>query len=158
MWLETYKPVASSRTQVWLAGAILGCVGVGLLSVGTYWLLTDAGVKGVILLGIAAGLGLGKSLLVLDRTALHTASRIKLRGEGRCVGGFLSPGLWILVVVMMLMGRLLRNIGLSSAILGLIYAAVGVGLLFSSRHIWSAWKNHSPANDLDQAAQSESNR
>ncbi|MDH3802953.1 MAG: hypothetical protein OEU80_12825, partial [Deltaproteobacteria bacterium] len=70
-WLETYKPVASSRMQLWLAGTMWSCVGTGLFSVGTYWLLKNGEAKGFILLVIAAGLGLGKALLILDRTALR---------------------------------------------------------------------------------------
>jgi hypothetical protein len=137
-WLETYKPVASSRMQLWLAGAMWSCVGAGLFSVGIYWLLKNGEAKGVILLFIAVGLGLGKGLLVLDRTAIRNISRIKSRGEDRCFGGFLSPRVWILVIGMMFLGRILRTSGLSKSILGLIYAAVGIGLLFSSRQIWRA--------------------
>ena len=144
-WLETYKPVASSRMQLWLAGTMWSCVGVGLFSVGTYWLLKNGEAKGFILLVIAAGLGLGKALLVLDRTTLRNIDRVKARGEDRCFGGFLSPRVWILVIGMMLLGRILRTIGLPKPILGLIYRAVGIGLLFSSRLIWRAWKNQREA-------------
>ena len=140
-WFETYKPVASSRMQLWLAGAMWSCVGTGLFSVGTYWLLKNREATGFIILVIAAGLGLGKALLVLDRTAFRNIDRIKSRGEDRCFGGFLSPRVWILVIGMMLLGRILRAIGLPKPILGLIYGAVGVGLLFSSRLIWRAWKD-----------------
>ena len=145
-WLETYKPVASSRVQLWLAGAMWSFVGAGLLSVGIYWLFGNGGAKGFILLIIAAGLGLGKALLVLDRTTIHNVSRIESRGEDRCVGGFLSPGVWILVIGMMLLGRILRTIGLSKPILGVIYGAVGIGLLFSSRHIWRALRTQHQVN------------
>jgi hypothetical protein len=46
---------------------------------------------------------------------------------------------------MMLLGRILRTSGLPKPILGLIYGAVGIGLLFSSRLIWRAWKNQREA-------------
>ena len=140
-WFETYKPVASSRMQLWLGGAMWSCVGVGLFAVGTYWLLKNGEAKGFILLAIAAGLGLGKALLVLDRTTASNVERVKARGEDRCFGGFLSPRVWIIVIGMMLLGRILRTIGLSKPILGVIYGAVGIGLLYSSRLIWRAWKD-----------------
>ncbi len=145
-WLETYKPVASSRMQLWLAGVMWSCVGAGLFSVGTYWLLKNGEARGFILMFVAAGLGLGKALLVLDRTTLHNIARVKSRGEDRCFGGFLSPRVWILVIGMMILGRILRTIGLPKPILGLIYGAVGIGLLFSSRLIWRAWKNQRQVN------------
>lgn len=139
-WFENYKPVASSRMQLWTAAAMWSCVGAGLFSVGTYWLLKNKNAIGFVLLVIALGLGLGKSLLILDRTALRNIDRVKSRGEDRCFGGFLSPRIWILVIGMMLLGRTLRAVGLPKPILGLIYGAVGIGLLFSSRLIWRAWK------------------
>lgn len=145
-WLETYKPVASSRMQLWLAGVMWSCVGAGLFAVGTYWLLKNGEARGFILMFVAAGLGLGKALLVLDRTTLHNIARVKSRGEDRCFGGFLSPRVWILVIGMMILGRILRTIGLPKPILGLIYGAVGIGLLFSSRLIWGAWKNQRQVN------------
>ncbi|MBE9535218.1 MAG: hypothetical protein IMF03_09460, partial [Proteobacteria bacterium] len=142
----TYKPVASSRMQLWLAGVMWSCVGAGLFSVGTYWLLKNGEARGFILLVIATGLGFGKALLVLDRTTLRNIARVKSRGEDRCFGGFLSPRVWILVIGMMILGRILRIIGLPKPILGLIYGAVGIGLLFSSRLIWRAWKNQRQVN------------
>lgn len=145
-WLETYKPVASSRMQLWLAGVMWSCVGAGLFSVGTYWLLKNGEARGFILMFVAAGLGFGKALLVLDRTTLRNIARVKSRGEDRCFGGFLSPRVWILVIGMMILGRILRIIGLPKPILGLIYGAVGIGLLFSSRLIWRAWKNQRQVN------------
>ncbi|MBT8406407.1 MAG: hypothetical protein KJP05_03035 [Deltaproteobacteria bacterium] len=145
-WLETYKPVASSRMQLWLAGAMWSCVGAGLFSVGIYWLLKNGEAKGLLLLLIAGALGFGKALLVLDRTTISNISRIKTRGEDRCFGGFLSPGVWILVIGMMLLGRILRTIGLPKPILGLLYAAVGIGLLFSGRHIWRALRTQHQVN------------
>ena len=132
--------------QLWLAGTMWSGVGAGLFSVGIYWLFKNGEARGFSLLFIAALLGSGKALLVLDRTTIHCISRIKSRGEDRCFGGFLSPRVWILVIGMMLLGRILRTIGLSKPILGLIYAAVGIGLLFSSRLIWRALKTQHRVN------------
>ena len=139
-WFENYKPVASSRMQLWLGGAMWSCVGVGLFAVGTYWLLKDGEMRGFVLLAVAAGLGFGKAALVLDRTTASNIDRVKSRGEDRCFGGFLSPRVWIIVMGMMLLGRILRTIGLSKPILGVIYGAVGIGLLYSSRLFWRALK------------------
>ena len=141
-WLETYKPVASSRVQLLLAGLMWSLVGVGLISVGTYWVLSSSS-HIIGLLAIALFIGLGKSLLILDRVAGRIVNRIALRGEGRCLVGFFSLRVWALVIFMMLMGRILHGAGISSSLLGLIYAAVGTSLLISSRSMWLAWKDHS---------------
>jgi hypothetical protein len=144
-WLETYKPVASSRLQLLLAGGTWSTVGVGLISVGTYWLASTSSHL-MSLLAISLCLGFGKSMLILDRVAKRIVKRIELRGEGRCLASFYSLGGWAMVILMMVMGRILRGAGISYSLLGLIYAAVGTGLLLSSRSMWLAWKHHPQAN------------
>jgi hypothetical protein len=89
---------------------------------------------------ILAGLLLGgaKARFILDRTALKIADRIGARGEGRCVGGFLSLRSWFLVLMMIALGRLLRSF-LPSPLAGILYTTIGSGLLFSSRLAWQQW-------------------
>jgi hypothetical protein len=115
-------------------------VGGGLLSFGAYWItggrLSLAG-AGLLLVGVVAGLV--KSRLVLDRTAAKILSRIASRGEGRCVGGFLSVRSWLLVLGMILLGRVLRGGLLPTPAVGVLYVAIGTGLLASSRVAWRAW-------------------
>jgi membrane-associated PAP2 superfamily phosphatase len=144
-WLETYKPVASSRLQLLLAGLMWSMVGVGLICVGTYWVLSTSSYS-IGFLAISLCIGLGKSLLILDRVASRIVKRIELRGEGRCLVGFYSLRVWAIIIIMMLMGRILRGAGISYSLLGLIYAAVGTSLLMSSRSIWLAWKDHPQAD------------
>ena len=147
-WLETCKPVASKRLQLLLAGLIWSTVGSGLIGVGTYWVVSSAN-HIIVLLAISLCIGLGKSLLILDLTANRIVRRIELRGEGRCLASFYSLRVWALVILMMAMGRILRGAGMSYSLLGLIYAAVGTGLLMSSRLIWLAWKHHPQADRWD---------
>ena len=144
-WLETYKPVASSRLQLLLAGLMWSLVGVGLICVGTYWILSTSS-HIMDLLAISLCIGLAKSLLILDRVASRIVKRIALRGEGRCMVSFYSLRVWAIVIIMMLMGRILRGTGISYSLLGLIYAAVGTSLLMSSRSIWLAWKDRPQAD------------
>ena len=144
-WLETYKPVASSRLQLLLAGGTWSTVGTGLIGVGTYWMVSSAG-NILSLLAISLLLGLGKSFLILDRVADRIVKRIELRGEGKCLASFYSLRVWFIVIFMMVMGRILRGVGIPYSILGLLYAAVGTSLLMSSRSIWRAWKHHPQAN------------
>ncbi len=73
---------------------------------------------------------------MLDRAAERIANRIEARGDGRCLGGFLSPATWVLVAGMMAAGRILRGGLVPRHWVGLVYAAVGLGLLGSSRLAW----------------------
>ena len=144
-WLESYKPVASSRLQLLLAGSTWSTVGTGLICVGAYWLASSSSHL-ISLLAISLCLGVGKSILILDRVAKKIVERIEFRGEGRCLASFYSLRAWALVILMMAMGRILRGAGISYALLGVIYAAVGTGLLMSSRSIWLAWKHYPQGN------------
>ena len=65
----------------------------------------------------------------------------RARGDGRCVGGFLSLRSWALVAVMVVAGRLLRGSHVARGILGAIYLAVGIALFLSSRVAWRAWRS-----------------
>ena len=141
-WFETYKPAGSSQFQLLLAAVMWSAVGVGLASAGGYWLLTSAGNRILLMMVFAMCIGMGKSLLILDRAVHRFANRIQRRGEGKCMGGFLSLKGWAMVGGMMLLGRFLRNVGIPLPVLGILYAGVGIGLLVSSRIFWQTWLDH----------------
>lgn len=110
---------------------------MALISVGTVWLWTT---ELRIPLALAAiFLGFVKARLVLRRSARKVADRIERRGDGRCIGGFLSWKTWLLVLAMILLGRALRASPLPVSIRGAVYAAVGVALLTASHLLWTRW-------------------
>lgn len=137
-WHDNLKPRASSRFQLFLAGLMWSVVGSALLAFGTLWIIdgVSRGTSAVLLVS-ALAVGAAKSRFILDRTARKIVIRIGERGEGRCAGGFLSLRSWLLVVSMIAGGRLLRGGLLPAAAVGTLYAAIGTGLLLSSRLAWS---------------------
>jgi len=135
--LERWKPRAPVPAQLALAGGLWTVVGAFLLFFGARWTLAAAGApRGPALLALGVAAGLLKGRFVLDRTARRIADRIVERGDGRCAGGFLSWRSWLLVAAMAGAGRLLRGGLLPLAVIGPVYAAVGTGLLWSSRVAW----------------------
>jgi hypothetical protein len=143
--LERWKPRAAGRTQLLLAAALWSCVGTALLLAGARWSLRAAGAPGgFLLVALGAAAGLLKGRFVLDRAALRIADRIASRGDGRCVGGFLSARSWLLVALMSGAGRLLRGGLLPLPVAGTLYVAIGTGLLFSSRIAWLRWRAAAP--------------
>jgi hypothetical protein len=82
-----------------------------------------------------------KALFILDRAALRNIRRITALQDGACLGGVYSWKMWLVIVGMMLAGRLLRLYGsaASSSYLGLLYVAVGWGLLLASRKLWEQY-------------------
>ena len=138
-WLETYKPTAALRWHLFLAALMWSIVGVLLLVFGARWVLGADVLHPVLLVVFGIGAGVVKAWLVLDRAAGRIVSRIRTRGDGRCLGGFLSVRTWLLVMVMAVGGRLLRTGLLPTVLVGLIYVAVGTGLAPAARNLWRAW-------------------
>ena len=139
-WIDTHKPAAPARVHLVLAALMWSCVGLTLLGLGITWSWPEHGATTLWLLAIAAAGGVIKARYVLDRAARRIITRIEARGDGRCLGGFLSPKSWALVAVMIGAGRLIRTGILARHAVGLLYVLVGCALLISSRLIWIAWR------------------
>lgn len=140
-WAERHKPVAAASTQLMMAWLMWAVVGAGLTLFGATYLLKVSPGAAPWLAGAAVVIGVIKSRLVLDGAARRVVARIRERGDGKCLGGFMSWGSWALVLVMMGAGRLLRGAGPLRIIVGPLYIAVGVALLVSSRLSWRAWRS-----------------
>lgn len=102
------------------------------------WELPPAAGLGLGALGVAVGLAKGK--YVLRKVAAKSAARIAERGDGRCLGGFLSLQSWALVVGMMAGGKYLRSAGLPPWLIGPLLTAVGTGLFLGCAVYWVAWR------------------
>jgi hypothetical protein len=139
-WAENHKPAAAVATHLMLAWLMWASVGAALVFFGVRWSWQAAPTLAPWLMVGAVAVGVAKSRLVLDRAARRIVDRIRARGDGRCLGGFLSLRTWALVVLMMAAGRLLRGT-LARGIIGPLYLAIGTALCLSSRLSWSAWRN-----------------
>jgi hypothetical protein len=136
--LSRFKPNASRSIHLIVAASLWTVVGVLLMSRGIIWL------NGVGQLWIALPallIGSVKSLFVLDKSAKKGIKRIVTTRDGRCLGGVYSIKTWLLVLLMMTAGYLMRNSSLPREFLGLFYVSIGWGLFFSSRHAWMVWKD-----------------
>lgn len=139
VWLTKYKPAASVRTQVMLAASLWTLVGMGMLIAGAMWSISMRWPGVAVLIGIASVVGLLKARFALRKTACRVVERICRRGDGRCLGGFLSWRMWLFVAAMMVLGRLLRSGLLPLAMVAFIYVAVGVALLIGAITLWAAY-------------------
>ena len=141
-WLDAHKPSASARWHLLLAALMWTVVGGLLLFFGVRWVSGQPGAHAWLILLVAMTVGLLKARFVLHRTAARMIERIRTRGDGRCLGGFLSLRTWGFVVVMIGAGRLLRGGSLPRTVAGFVYVAVGVALLVASYRLWRAWYDH----------------
>ncbi|MEJ2582977.1 MAG: hypothetical protein P8127_15295 [Acidobacteriota bacterium] len=142
-WIESHKPAAGARAHLVAAGVMWSVVGIALAGVGVSWTWESTPAAAAWLTAAAVVVGATKSWLVLDHAARRIVARISARGDGRCLGGFLSPGTWGLVMVMMIAGRLLRGT-FAHPVVGPLYLAIGTALLVSSRVAWRAWQEMRP--------------
>jgi len=138
-WLRSLKPAAPARTHLLAASLMWTVVGGTLVLLGVRWILSGQIGHRWPLVMAAACIGVAKSRFVLDRAAGRVVERIRRRGDGRCLGGFLSLRTWALVIVMMVCGRLMRGGLLPHPVVGFVYTAVGTALLISARSLWWAW-------------------
>ena len=118
------------------AAMMWSLAGAGILAAGCSWIFRSGSAASVPVLVLALGTGAAKARFVLDRTARRILTRIESRGDGRCLGGFLSWKSWLLVAAMVLLGRLLRASPLPLIVRGGVYAAIGAALLIASRLLW----------------------
>jgi hypothetical protein len=137
-WAEHHKPAATVPMHLMLAWLMWALVGATLAGFGAWWLWSRAPGTAPWIAALAVVAGAAKSRLVLDRAARRIIGRIRERGDGRCLGGFLSLRTWGLVVLMMGAGRFLRS-SVARDIVAPIYLAAGTALCLSSRLCWRAW-------------------
>ena len=133
---ERFKPAASIRSRLLVAASIWTLVGAGLLAAGSRWTVVDQGVRGWAGLAVALLLGWLKGRYILTGRAAANARRIMAAGEDRCLGGVFDGSAWLFVVAMIGTGYLLRHSGVPRPWIGVIYAAVGSGLILASIGTW----------------------
>jgi len=131
--------IASTRAQHRLAAVLWTLPGLGLAIAGAIWLFGHA--SGLALAGLlvaAAVLGVGKGTFLRRRPAGRVLARIEELGPGHRLGAFVGWKGVILVALMMLAGRLLRESPLPREILGALYLGIGAALLLASLRFWVA--------------------
>ncbi len=137
--LDSYKPAAPRCAHLLLASLLWTVVGGLLAFFGVRWIWASHLPNVPLLLGGAVAVGLLKEHFVLRRAAERTIERIIARGDGRCLGGFLSLRSWGFVILMVAAGRLLRGSPMPRVVVGVVYLAVGTALFVGARRLWFAW-------------------
>jgi hypothetical protein len=139
--LDRFTPRAYPQTRLLTAAIVWSAVGLFLSMKGVY--LFREGSWGIVLAVVVGGMVLGmlKSRLILDRVAGRIILHIGAKPSRACLGGLFSVRNWVLIAVMIVFGRTLSALPLNAAIKTGLYVMVGSGLAYSSRLMWSAWKN-----------------
>lgn len=134
--LTRLKPGVPQRVHLLLAALLWAGIGSMLMMRGTRWLV-DSGTLWLLLPALV--LGTLKSILVLDRVARRGLDRILRLADGTCLGAVYSLKTWMVVVLMIAAGYVLRHSTLPRTLLGVVYVTIGWALFMSSRHAWFSW-------------------
>jgi hypothetical protein len=133
---KSFKPGVSRSVHLFAAPLLWTCIGTMLMIRGYGWI--GAGMARWLLLpGLA--IGTAKSMLLLDKTARKGVKRIKELDDNTCIGAVYSWKTWLLVVLMMAFGIIMRRLTEPGMVIGTMYFAIGWALIFSSRYGWQEW-------------------
>jgi hypothetical protein len=135
----------TQQQHLWIAAMIWTVVGAGLLTMGgVFWFhfpyLGDLDPQHLAGGTIALSVGLLKGKFVLDKTASRVIDRtadLKEPNPLKSIFQMFGTKTIALIASMMGIGVILRAAGVSFEIRGLIYLAVGAGLLWSCRQYWT---------------------
>jgi len=130
------KPGVSRTVHLFAAPFLWTVIGGMLLFRGWGWF--DPGWSRLLLL-VAGLLGTLKSLFILDKIARRSLERIVLFKDSTCLGAVYSWKTWLLVLLMMAAGFVLRKIIQPGPFIGTLYCAIGWSLCLSSRLGWLQW-------------------
>ncbi len=133
---RVHKPGVKQSVLFFTVPFLWSTVGTVLIIRGMCWLEPE---KMTFLLLPSLGLGLLKSLFILDKSIKSSLVRIAALKNGTGPGAICSWQKWLLVCVMMLGGYVLRHAGFPGNSVGVIYSAIGWAMLISSRHGWMTW-------------------
>ena len=134
------------KISVRIVGMIWLLVGVGLSIAGVNWILSlGIGPKMIIFLTASCLIGLLKGRFVLQKVAAKYIKRsdlIEFNKNDILLGWIKIFGVkgFVLIGVMVFMGRFLRHSNIDRPILGIVYLAVGISLLYASRIFFSTCK------------------
>lgn len=133
------KPAAPARAHLLMAALLWSAVGAMMLYRAHIHAVTlEPGVR-FAAAGAALALGLFKGAKVLRPAAKKSVARIIERGDGKCLGGFISFKSWLFVALMVALGRVFARSGLPEWLAAAILGAVGVGLALGCMVFWAAW-------------------
>lgn len=132
MRLERLKPAIDKRVLLFLSGILWLCVGSMLLSLSVSW-LDEFHVHNAYLY---AGIGIAGALIVHHFGFLKIVDKnlgriLPMEGK-RCLFSFMTWKSYILVIIMISMGALLRRSPLSKPHLSILYTTIGLALILSS--------------------------
>ena len=129
---DLFKPAVTKRVLLLLAGLVWFCVGTMLLAFAYAW-LSDAPGKTAFMF---SGFGIVLALLVHHfgflRIVDKNIERILPMVDKKCLFSFITWKSYMIILVMVALGTLLRHSAIPHQYLAILYTGIGLALILSS--------------------------
>ena len=139
--IRKYRPAVHRYWHLLTAGLVWFAVGIGLALTACRWFSQSEWPHNLVLAAGSIGLGTAVHLYMFSGIARRNIARIEAQPEITCLFAFQGWRSYILIIVMMFLGYLLRHLPIPKAIDGVIYITMGTGLALGSslyfRAFWS---------------------
>ncbi len=130
--LEKYKPAVKRNFLLLIAGIVWECVGIMLLILAFSWLSASSNTNIHVIVGAGVVFALLAHHFGFLRIADKNLNRILPMDEKKCLFSFISWKSYLVIVVMISMGVLLRHSTIPKKHLAILYIGIGLALILSS--------------------------
>jgi len=130
--INIYKPAVTKNVLLFLAGIIWVCVGTMLLFLAFSWLAKVANINIYLFGGAGVVLALLAHHFGFLKIVNKNLERILPMDEKKCLFSFMPWKSYLIIVVMMTMGAILRHSMIPKQYLAILYTAIGLALILSS--------------------------
>ena len=141
MQLDSLKPAVPKHWHLVIGGLMWSAVGVMLCRLALHW-LEGIGGQSALWLGLLGGVAaVAVYRFGFLKIARRNISRVCAFSEKRCLFAFQAWKSYLIIVVMIIMGVMLRHSAIPRFVLALIYETIGGALFLSSLHYYGGcWK------------------
>lgn len=130
--ISKLRPAVSKRVLLFLAGFMWICVGSLLLILACSWLATASKTIFWMFLGIGFIIALLVHHFGFLNIVDHNLERIMVMNEKNCLFSFISWKSYLIIVIMVTLGILLRHSEIPKHYLAILYTGIGLALILSS--------------------------
>jgi hypothetical protein len=129
---DKYRPAVTKNVLLFLAGFVWICVGTMLLFLAFSWLAKVANINIYLFGGAGVVLALLAHHFGFLKIVNKNLERILPMDEKKCLFSFMPWKSYLIIVVMITMGAILRHSMIPKQYLAILYTAIGLALILSS--------------------------
>lgn len=130
--IDKYKPAVKNNLLLFIAGIVWECVGIMLLFLAFSWLSTTSTIEFSLYSAAGIILALFAHHFVFLKIVDKNLKRILQMNRKICFFSFIPWKSYLIIIVMVTMGILLRHSMIPKKDLAILYTGIGLALILSS--------------------------